>query len=33
MSDSVVDIEGLTRRFGDNVVLDRLNLRIGAGEL
>jgi sulfonate transport system ATP-binding protein len=32
MSDSVVDIEGLTRRFGDNVVLDRLNLRIGAGE-
>lgn len=32
MSGSVVDIEGLTRRFGDNVVLDRLNLRIGAGE-
>jgi sulfonate transport system ATP-binding protein len=32
MSDSVVDIEGLTRRFGENVVLDRLNLRIGAGE-
>ena len=30
--DAVVRIDGLTRRFGENVVLDGLNLRIGAGE-
>lgn len=32
MTVPVVEIAGLTRRFGDNVVLDRLDLRIGAGE-
>ncbi len=32
MSDAVVRIAGLTRRFGGNVVLDGLDLHIGAGE-
>jgi sulfonate transport system ATP-binding protein len=32
MTDPVVQIAGLTRRFGENTVLDRLDLRIGAGE-
>ncbi len=32
MSEAVVQIAGLTRRFGANTVLDRLDLRIGAGE-
>ena len=32
MSGAVVEIAGLTRRFGDNIVLDRLDLRIGDGE-
>jgi sulfonate transport system ATP-binding protein len=32
MRDSAVHIHGLTRRFGDNVVLDRLNLDLAPGE-
>ncbi len=29
----MIEAEGLTRRYGDAVVVDRLSLRVGAGEL
>ena len=33
MTHTVIELEGLTKRYGDHVVLDRVDLRVGSGIL